>query len=460
MIEHETKSAYDNISIPENLSNIVDKNIEKAHRARKYFFIKPLTLVAASILLFVFSVNTIPAFASLVNNVPVLSNIVEFVQFDKGLKSAAEKGYIQKINKSTQDQGIKFTIKEIIFDKKRLIVYYRIDSDLKIKDINLDRIKLKVENGNQLECFSDMNITNDTEFMNIKYKEDIIDFNMPDDKDFPENIIIDLESFKVVGENDENPSTIEGDWHLPIKLDSNMLNMEPRVLKYDKTAQIGPMKFSIKSISIYPCSVHVNIEMDKNNPYKFCGFINPRLVDKNGNEYTSRMSTINSDFNRVLYFESNYFIDSKSLKLEFDGIFYIPKENQIIQFDLKNNKILKDPGYGLEFLYTAKDNFTEERNEGKPSYVIAFKIKDKEIIDNMKLPGSLFGGIDFGKMYDNNGKVYESNGSGTTGPRSEKDAYIERFVYINNLSSPPDILNVEVTACVKGTVDKLSLKLK
>jgi hypothetical protein len=78
----------------------------------------------------------------------------------------------------------------------------------------------------------------------------------------------------------------------------------------------------------------------------------------------------------------------------------------------------------------------------------------------MEFPGSLFDGIDFGKMYDNNGKVYESNGSGTTGPRNEKDAYIDRFVYINNLSSPPDILNVEVTACVKGTVDKLSLKLK
>jgi hypothetical protein len=458
MIEHDTKSAYNNIPIPENLSSVVDKNIEKAFRARKYVFIKPLTIVAASILLFVLTVNTIPAFASLVHKVPVLSNIVEFVQFDKGLQSAAAKGYIQEINKSIEDQDIKFTIKEIIFDKKRLIVYYRIDSDLNIKSINLDKIKLKYENGNQLECFADINITNDTDFMNIKYKEDIIDFNMPDDKDFPENIIIDLKGFKVIGENDT--STIEGNWSLPIKLDSNMLNMEPRVLKYNKTAQIGPMEFNIKNISIYPCSVHVNIEMDKNNPYKFCGFINPRLVDKNGSEYTSRRSTINSDLNRVLYFESNYFIDSKSLKLEFDGIFYIPKENQIIQFDLKNHKILRDPGYGLEFLYTREDNFTEKRNEGKPSYVVAFKIKDKEIIENMKFPRSLFGGIDFGKMYDNNGKVYESNGSGTVGPRSEKDAYIERFIYINNFSPLPDILNVEVTACVKGTVDKLSLKLK
>jgi predicted secreted protein len=54
-------------------------------------------------------------------------------------------------------------------------------------------------------------------------------------------------------------------------------------------------------------------------------------------------------------------------------------------------------------------------------------------------------------MYDNNGKVYESNSSGTTIPSSGgKDDYIERFVYINSLSTPPDILNVEVAACVKG----------
>lgn len=460
MIEHETKSAYDNIPIPESLGSVIDKNIEKAHRAGKYFFIKPLTVVAVIIFLFVFTVNTIPAFASLINNVPILSNIVEFVQFDKGLQSAAEKGYIQKVDKSIEDQGIKFTIKEIIFDKKRLIVYYRIDSDLKIKNINIEKLKLKDGNGKEIEHFSSMFTAPDEEFMNRKYSENIIDFNMPDEKDFPENIIIDLKSFQVTGENDENTSIIEGNWSLPIKLDSNMLNMEPKVLKYDKTAQMGPMKFNIKNISIYPCSVHVNVEMDENNPYKFCGFINPRLVDKNGNEYTSRMSTINSDLKRVLYFESNYFIDSKSLRLEFDGIFYIPKENQIIQFDLKNGKILKDPGYGLEFLYTSKDNFTLNRNAGKPSYVVSFKIKDKEIIKNMELVGASFGGIEFGKMYDNKGKVYESNGSGIIGPRREEDDYIERFVYINNLQTPPDILNVEVISCNKGIIDKLSLKLK
>lgn len=459
MIEHEAKSSYDNIPIPESLGSILDKNIERAHRARKHFFLKPLTIAAASILLFIFTVNTIPAFASLVNRVPVLSNIAGFVQFDKGLQSAAEKGYIQRINKSIEDRGIKFTIKEIIFDKKRLIVYYRIDSDLKIKNINIDNLRLKDENGKELEYFSSIFIGPDEDFMNYKYSENIIDFNMPDEKDFPENITIDLKSLKITGESDENTSIIEGNWSLAIKLDSDMLNMEPRILKYDKTAQIGPMKFSIKNISIYPCSVHVNIEMDENNPYKFCGFINPRLVDKNGNEYTSRMSTINSDLRRVLYFESNYFIDAKSLRLEFDGIYYMPKENQIIQFDLKNGKILKDPGYGLEFLYAREDNFTGNRNAGKPSYMIAFKIKDREIINNMKLTGSVFGGIDFGKMYDNNGKVYESNGSGTIGLRDE-DNYIERFVYINNPSTPPDILNVEVTSCNKGTVNKLSLKLK
>lgn len=460
MIEHEIKSAYDNIPIPESLGSVIDKNIEKAHRARKHFFIKPLTVVAVIIFLFVFTVNTIPAFASLVNKVPVLSNIAGFVQFDKGLQSAAEKGYVQKVDKSIEDQGIKFTIKEITFDKKRLIVYYRIDSNLKIKNINLYNINLTDEKGNKIEAFGDVNISNDTSFINSKYKEDIIDFNMSDEKDLPENIIIDLKSFQITGKNDENASIVEGNWSLPIKLDSNMLNMEPKVLKYDKAAQIGPMKFNVKNISIYPCSVHVNVEMDENNPYKFCGFINPRLVDKNGNEYTSRMSTINSDLKRVLYFESNYFIDSNSLKLEFDGIFYIPKENQIIQFDLKNGKILKDPGYGLEFLYTSKDNFTLNRNAGKPSYVVSFKIKDKEIIKNMELVGASFGGIEFGKMYDNNGNVYESNGSGSMGPRVGEDDYIERFVYINNLSTPPDILNVEVISCNKGIIDKLSLKLK
>lgn len=457
MTEH--KSEYNNIKIPDNLSSVIDKSIEKAAKNRKYQFARPLSLIAASILVFILTVNIVPAFAKLMNNIPVLSGIIELVRFDKGLKTAAENGYVQKINLSSEDKGIKLTIKDIIFDKTRLLVYYRLDSDLDVNSINFNKLELNDEKGEKLGGFLDLYYSNSEDFSSKKIKEDIIEINMLENKVFPENIVLSVSSFRISTNEKEEEQIIDGNWSVPIKLNSNMLNMEPRILKYGKVAQIGPMRFNINDISIYPCSVHVKVEMDENNLYRFCSFVNPRLVDGKGNEYAIKRSTIENDNTRVLYFESNYSIDTKSLELKFDGIFYIPKEPQVIQVDLKNQRILKNSGYDIEFLYAREDLYWSNRGGKEPEYTIGLLIKDREIIKNMKLPGALFGGIDFSKMYDNNGNSYQISGSGTSGPNKENDPSFERFIYTKDIKTPPDIINIEVNSCVKGTLEKLNLKV-
>jgi hypothetical protein len=144
----------------------------------------------------------------------------------------------------------------------------------------------------------------------------------------------------------------------------------------------------------------------------------------------------------------------------FDGIFYIPKEKQTIEFDIKNNKVLKDPGYSIEMLYARKDVFPDKNGDDKPVYAIAFNIKDKELIKNMKLPGFLFGGIELGKIYDSSGKVYESPGMEYSSSNAEDTDYIRRVIFLKDMEVVPDVMKVDILECSKGIQEKLSIKLK
>lgn len=88
-LEH-AKQAYDNIEIPEELSAMMQQAIErgKLHRKRKRTrnsWIKRASAFAAAVFaLFTISVNTMPAFASSLQDIPGLGKLVKILQFNQG----------------------------------------------------------------------------------------------------------------------------------------------------------------------------------------------------------------------------------------------------------------------------------------------------------------------------------------------------------------------------------------
>jgi len=75
------KENYDNIEIPEKLDDIVNQAINNKKSANKRNIIKNLGIVAASLVVFIGSVNISPVFANTLVDIPVIGNIVKVVNF-------------------------------------------------------------------------------------------------------------------------------------------------------------------------------------------------------------------------------------------------------------------------------------------------------------------------------------------------------------------------------------------
>ena len=83
------KKVYDDIEIPENLSEFVNTSLEKGRLRMKKEkvkkgWIKGFTATAAIFTAFTISINTIPTFANSLVGVPVVGNLVRVLQFNKG----------------------------------------------------------------------------------------------------------------------------------------------------------------------------------------------------------------------------------------------------------------------------------------------------------------------------------------------------------------------------------------
>lgn len=74
------KDNYNNIPIPYELDDIVNSAIQKNNDKNKINRYKKISIVAASIFLFVFSVNVSPSFANTLEKVPILGQLIKVIR--------------------------------------------------------------------------------------------------------------------------------------------------------------------------------------------------------------------------------------------------------------------------------------------------------------------------------------------------------------------------------------------
>jgi hypothetical protein len=92
---NDLKKVYDDIKIPENLSEFVNTSLEKGRlrikkeNARKGW-LKGFAATAAIFTAFTISINTIPAFANSLVGVPVVGNLVNILQFNNGIATGGK----------------------------------------------------------------------------------------------------------------------------------------------------------------------------------------------------------------------------------------------------------------------------------------------------------------------------------------------------------------------------------
>lgn len=304
----------------------------------------------------------------------IIENIQRLTKYDKGLEMALSNNYLQEINKSAIDKGISFKVEGAVLDNKRLTLSYSLNSEENLP-LSLGEFNVVDEHSNCINAYKVYSSSNDFESnKNTGLITLILDDNL---NTFPQNITISCSSLE------SEPCTMEGrtvygNWNVSFGLNTLPYNVMPKQINLNKSIKVNDMDFTIDYIKMYPTVVDIKLTFNENNLNKFIKFKNLYLRDEKGNMYSwYGLSSVISENELELHFESSYFANSKELYLSFDGIYCIPKEDRYLIYDLDSKALIDRGGYDIEI---TEDNFNVEHKNKKYDLKLGFKVKDKNIL--------------------------------------------------------------------------------
>jgi len=391
------KEKYENVDIPlDEIDEAIKigfqnaKEVKKITKPKRKFRI--WSIVAAAIFLFgiLASIRVSPTFADYLTKVPGMEKIVEMIRErdDKGLLSAVENNYAQKIGTSQEKNGIKVTIDSVIADEQNIVVFYTISSKSKQQNFKVNLASLQPIDGKELpeHSLSFGGTIDEVGGHNTSTVE--YDFDEPYKQ----------QDFKLVLKVKSGKQTEQ--FSIPLSIKKH--EKTNQIYELNKTVMIEGQRITIKKVTIYPLRVAVQVEMDPSNSKKILDFSDIKLVDRNGEVWSKinngTSAKIISDNERIIFLQSNYFKDPKELYFVINKLQAIDKEDEYLIIDTEKQKILKQP----------KGNYLSDlKKEGE---AIFFTLNTKKEF-NYDMIGSIS---------DANGKVIEINESYVTGNVSNK----------------------------------------
>jgi hypothetical protein len=331
---------FKDLSIPDDFGDqAIMKGIRKASKLKKRNRQINKMALLASILLFSFitSVKVSETMAAYVVNVPGMEKVVSLIRNDKGLLSAAENDYIQKVGVTDSHDGLKVSLDSVIHDERNLIVFYKYEATDESVDIFPKEIQLRNSSGEELP----FHIEQGTIWTGNKGSLLEVRFPLSSEISLPENLNL---SFKFRLGSGES---LEKEWNLPFTLDKDKF-AEKKIANLDKKVMVEDQEITIKKITMYPSQSEVHVNYNADNSKRIFGFNDLQLVDENGEVWNStgvKTERI-SESESIFYLESNYFKKPKELYLTFNSIRALSKDELWVEIDPENEKIVKAPKDG------------------------------------------------------------------------------------------------------------------
>jgi hypothetical protein len=456
-------SKFSEIEIPESLDAVIDGAVERAFKDskrmkgikkynNKFKIFKRTGIFAACIFLFIITVNISPAFAEYLYKIPGFETLITLVKYDKGLETAVNKGYAQKINKSIEDNGVVFSIDDIIFDKRSFIITYSIKTKDKFTNLVINDFKIIDKNGKKIQWACHRGLTD--EYSNVN--KGIIEIYLEDENSLPEDIIIKCTKIDGLLENHPSRKDIYGDWVVEFKIDKNKLSdSKPIVYELNKEIQLDKITFKVEDLKIHPTTMDVKFNMNNNDDYKYIGFNNIYIEDDKGNIYTSTGGRSLEKSIKITRFTSAYFNKVNSLTLKCDGVYIMPIKDQYVVVDLKNKKVIDDSGYGIKFKYerSNSEGLGYENGE-KYDYCACLSLK-KEYLNDVNIhPKFHLSDINYEKNMNYDLRIIpveESYGEG--------DVECKVMLEFYDMKVKPDTIKLKINRIYEDCIDGFEIKL-
>jgi hypothetical protein len=420
--------AEENIRVPENIDDYVKRGIAIGIKKKKVNKVRLAANAAVISLLTVFtvSVRTSPAFAAYMAKVPGLEYLVRFINYDKGLQDAIENNFIQSINSSVTKEGIKFTIKDVIIDNSQAIIFYSMENQRDDKNIQLAKLNLANEKGEMLVASTSWGGSRPYEAKGDNKIEDRIDVNFLEGTVLPDKLSIEVKLREETYNDDieYRDSVLDSSWNYEIAIDKEKIKDMEKSYALNQAVEIEGQKIIFKGVKITPTRIAVEIEYDENNSKKIFGYDDITIMDEKVENWGTIMNGFSGsrkdENHEVLYFQSNYFTEPKSIYIKASSIRALDKDKLSAVVDLENNKLLRTPNEGLTLKQISK---TEKEIS------IMFSVQRDKGVDNNT---NYF--IFSGAFKDSNGNTYHQKRCETweDGIAGEAKTQIINFVIDND----------------------------
>ncbi len=125
-LNHTSEYKNPSVDLFENILYAMDHIDDRNNKGYRYI---KRSLCAAAVLIIMIgmlitSAFISPAMAEVVRNIPVIGSIFE-VMGDNGLKDAEKLGLVSPICQSVEDQGVRITINDVLYDDARIVVSFK-----------------------------------------------------------------------------------------------------------------------------------------------------------------------------------------------------------------------------------------------------------------------------------------------------------------------------------------------
>lgn len=317
---------------------------------------------------------------------------------DKGIQMAIDSGFIQEVKKSQEQDGLEFTVDNIIVDKKRIKVFYTIKNKSNHRYIELIDYSLYDDNEKNLEGSTASNrYYRDTDLNKVKRIHDSFNLILSEEVKTPSKIKMDItldeykyteqEYYKIMNSNkvnDSNKTSYRYTFYIPI--DKKIFEAKEKIYNINKIIDVENQNIFVDKLTVYPTASILNVRYDEDNTMKIFEIKNLKLStsDKEYKLGTDRLISMNKDeFTRSLYFESPYFEHNKNLYIKGGGINALEKDKLEVAIDIENKRLVKSliSDLKLKKVSEEKDSFLENEN----GYELEFECdKDLSFSANFK----------------------------------------------------------------------------
>lgn len=383
-----------NIEIPKNIDEFIDKGIERIIKEQKETRNKRKKIIsglAAGLTIAITLFITNPAFAE---DVPVLREIFKFFEINKEDNPMLHKNNLSQhtteLGITTEDKGIKITTEEVVYDGEYVYISYKVESErvfpyktktylvndngvekYETKDIDFMWLEQKaIINDSKQELYSSNHlggmIVDDNTFIGIvKYQVPNLDDGTKPES-FEVNINIDYVCFPREKDDkdnmifyEDNKFKVDGNWsfNIPVALDKSL----------EKVIEVNEVKegFKLESIIINQFYIKAKIiplkeENQKVNTSDGGGKElqqhHAKIIDLNGSVYNRSANSYVNDPDEVVgtmyvTFERGLNDDFDSLKVEVEDYTIL---NQSCTKDCENPEIHENSLHPKKFEFDTK----------------------------------------------------------------------------------------------------------